>query len=121
MSTNLESVRAWLLLRLRELNNDIETGLSELQSDGHHLADLDELASDVSVDGAVFEQFRNSSDTRTQIEKALQRLEDGHYEQCEECGEGIGEERLAALPFATQCVACKRQTEQAPGPTPSSP
>lgn len=81
--------------------------------DAHHLADLEELASDVSVADIVFEQFRFSADTIAQIERALERLEEGCYESCEECGGPIGEERMEALPFATQCIGCKRVSERA--------
>ncbi|HTR26211.1 MAG TPA: TraR/DksA family transcriptional regulator [Terriglobales bacterium] len=41
---------------------------------------------------------------------AFERLQQGLYGICEECGEGIRLERLEVLPFATNCVDC--QTEQ---------
>lgn len=40
------------------------------------------------------------------VERALERLDTGVYGRCERCGGGIGEERLAALPSTTRCVAC---------------
>lgn len=107
-----EKIRAWLLLRLRDLRDGVQNELGELGADdGHHLADLEELASDVSAEGVAFERFRSSGDTIAQIEKALLRVDEGTYETCEECGGEIGEERLEALPYATQCVSCKRQDE----------
>ena len=110
------SERAWLLLRLQELSQGVAGGLDALASsgDGHHLADLEELASDVTVDGTLFEQFRSSADTISQIERALARIDEGLYETCEDCDGEIGAERLAALPFATQCVECRRKAEQSP-------
>ncbi len=108
-----ESIRAWLTLRLRELAQGVESNLDELASgDKHHLADLEELASDVSADGVVFEQVRSNADMIAQIQRALQRLDAGTYETCEQCGGTIGWERLDALPFATQCIACKRNEER---------
>ena len=115
-ATRLEKVRAWLLLRLSEVSEGVSHGLDELASDGHHLADLEELAGDVSAEGVVFEQFRSSTDTIAQIEKALERLDAGDYEACEECGEEIGAERLEALPFASLCIGCKRKSEQESSP-----
>ena len=31
----------------------------------------------------------------------------GSYGSCEACGEPIGEDRLAAVPEATRCIACQ--------------
>ena len=100
------------MLRLRDLSQGVQNNLGELSGEGHHLADLEELAGDVSVEDVVFEQFRSSTDTIAQIEKAIHRIDDGTYEVCEECGDGIGAERLEALPFASQCIDCKRSDEQ---------
>lgn len=46
-----------------------------------------------------------------QIDRALGKLEDGSYGQCESCTEIIGAKRLKASPFATLCVACKEEQE----------
>lgn len=40
------------------------------------------------------------------IDLALARLDAGAYGACERCGAPIGDERLAALPATTRCVAC---------------
>ena len=45
------------------------------------------------------------------IQEALQRLNDGEYGICEECGEEIGIERLKARPVTTLCIACKSSQE----------
>ena len=45
------------------------------------------------------------------IQEALQRLSDGEYGICEECGEEIGIERLKARPVTTLCIACKSNQE----------
>jgi len=41
-----------------------------------------------------------------QIDRALQRLENGEYEQCSRCGDAIGEARLKAIPYAQTCIVC---------------
>lgn len=113
MDEKLQGIRAWLLLRLRELSDGVTQGMASLSADdAHHLADLEELASDVSVDGTVFEQLRSSSDTMAQIEHAIEQLEAGAYGTCEDCDQAISPDRLEALPWATQCVACKRAAEK---------
>lgn len=40
------------------------------------------------------------------VGRALRKLEDGRYGQCECCGRGIGRQRLTAIPEARVCVAC---------------
>lgn len=45
------------------------------------------------------------------IQEALQRLNDGEYGICEQCGEEIGIERLKARPVTTLCIGCKSSQE----------
>lgn len=85
--------------------------MEDLKVEGHHLADLEELASDVNADGVIFEQFRTSSESIEQIERALERVESGGYFECEDCEQPIGGERLEAIPFTTRCIGCQRTTE----------
>jgi len=44
--------------------------------------------------------------TQDRIEAALQRIEDGSYGSCAECGKRIPKARLNAIPYAIECVAC---------------
>lgn len=50
-----------------------------------------------------------------QIDGALKRIEDGSYGECEACGVKIPEPRLAAIPYAAQCVQCASQQEESQG------
>src|SRR5438477_11188460 len=45
------------------------------------------------------------------IRQALNALERGQYGECVNCGEDINEKRLAAVPWATLCIACQETTE----------
>ena len=45
------------------------------------------------------------------IKEALERVEDGTYGICEDCGQRISEERLKARPVTTMCIKCKRKQE----------
>ena len=46
------------------------------------------------------------------IENALERMRDGQYGVCEGCGCSIPMARLNALPYATLCIDCQRETER---------
>ena len=50
---------------------------------------------------------------RVQASLAEVRRAQGDYGICENCGRPIGEERMAAVPTATRCVACQSEWEQA--------
>lgn len=45
------------------------------------------------------------------IQEALQRLDEGDYGICEECGSEIGVPRLKARPVTTLCINCKSKQE----------
>jgi len=46
------------------------------------------------------------------IQQAQQRIEDGSFGECDECGEDIGVERLKARPVTTLCINCKSRQEE---------
>ena len=46
-----------------------------------------------------------------QIQAALQRIDDGTYGICEECGEDISISRLKARPVTRLCIKCKENQE----------
>ena len=54
----------------------------------------------------------NERDKLAQIERALERIEDGTYGACEACGSPIGKMRLMAFPRATLCMTCKQREER---------
>jgi len=46
------------------------------------------------------------------IEEALEKLREGTYGVCEECGDEIGPGRLKAMPLARLCVPCQSRLEK---------
>ena len=48
----------------------------------------------------------------SKINEALQKIEDGVYGECENCGEAIGVKRIEARPVARLCIDCKAEQEQ---------
>ena len=69
-------------------------------------ADSSEQAIDLADDealAAVDEVLRREISATRQ---ALLRIERGDYGSCASCGKDISEDRLEALPTATQCIKC---------------
>jgi DnaK suppressor protein len=46
------------------------------------------------------------------LAEALERLREGEYGTCEECGEAIAPARLKAMPEVTTCVRCQDNLER---------
>ncbi len=50
----------------------------------------------------------------SRVDEAIQKLEDGRYGICDECGDRIPVKRLKVVPFAKFCVTCKNKMEENP-------
>ena len=70
-----------------------------------------DLANNISIH--LHERDRNAL---YQIERALGKISDGIYGQCECCGEQISSGRLQARPFAALCIECMEEQEDGRGP-----
>jgi len=46
------------------------------------------------------------------IDEALEKIEEGNYGICQECGEQIGAGRLRAVPLADYCIDCQGKIEK---------
>ena len=75
----------------------------------NHLADAATATLDREIDYTLGE---NSEQVLAEIDDALQRIEDGTFGTCRTCGQPIAPERLEAMPWATQCIDCKRKDER---------
>ena len=74
-----------------------------------HMADA---CSDNSRHEMELRMLTEEGDILQLIEDALQRLADGEYGKCQECGKEIQEGRLKIRPYAIFCVKCKEKHER---------
>ena len=75
----------------------------------NHLGETATATLDREIDYSLEE---NSEHVLKAIEGALQRIHDGTYGICRSCGRPISEERLEAIPYATECIDCRRKGER---------
>jgi RNA polymerase-binding protein DksA len=75
----------------------------------HNLAETATATLDREIDYTLEE---NSEQVLRDIEGALERIEEGTYGTCVNCGQPIAEERLSAIPWAMYCIDCKRLQER---------
>ncbi|HVI43187.1 MAG TPA: TraR/DksA family transcriptional regulator [Anaerovoracaceae bacterium] len=69
------------------------------------------------VQGAMLKSMADKLSMRdkenlAKVRDALQRIENGTFGSCEECGEPIPEKRLTVLPDCRACIACTEQEER---------
>ena len=74
--------------------------------------DKEELGSDNAEQELTLDLLGSDKEILDQIEAAIQRIEDGGYSRCEECGEQIPKNRLDAIPYAADCERCAAQQEK---------
>jgi len=82
------------------------------------LGDTSQLADEVDVI-QINEDREMSFATRSllvqranRLAEALERLRDGEYGVCQECGEAIAPARLKAMPEVVTCVRCQDRIER---------
>jgi RNA polymerase-binding transcription factor DksA len=116
-AAELKAVRTEIstdLARLRRELAEVEAEMNEL------IADSGEGAGDDQADSGTktFEREHemslviNARDMVLQTERALERIDNKTYGNCEECGSAIGKARLQVFPRATLCMICKQKEER---------
>ncbi len=109
----LEHFKKLLLnYRTRILNGGVLSTKEDLMVAPEDLADETDLASSVISQQVTFHMRKRELDKLRSIEEALQRVEDGDYGHCEECGEAIGEKRLETQPWTTLCIVHAEERER---------
>lgn len=110
-ATDLSFFRAFLLDQKSSiLNKSTEFKLEQAVERTHVSDEAEAVSRDLSMNLSIHLHERDRM-VLFQIDRALGKLEDGTYGQCESCAESIGVARLRASPFATLCVACKEEQE----------
>lgn len=94
---------------LQEIAENLKMEIGHLQE---AIADMYDLADDERERQFSILLRDREREKLEQIDEALERLEEGTYGICEECGSKISEGRLNVVPFARYCVACKSRIEK---------
>jgi len=100
----LEDERA----RLEAVIAQIDSGGVKNLGYGNHMADDASEAYEQAKEMAL---HQNAKHLLAQVTDALNRFDQGTYGTCERCKAQIDPARLEALPYATLCLRCRRQTK----------
>lgn len=108
-----EEFRAMLEAQQKELYDKSRDLLHQNQNPDSHEASGDEVDLATGEYEQAFEYRLRDREKFLikKIAKALKRIDEGIYNECEECGGPIGKARLKARPVATLCIECKEEQE----------
>lgn len=117
----METFRQQLLKLERHQRGDVDTLADEAfhKTDGKTMGNLSnvpvedraELGSNNSSEDANLGLFENASARLREINAALERIDEGTFGRCEECGHEISSNRLHSAPFARQYIECARKAQ----------
>jgi len=103
--------------KLEALQKDLVSAI-QLASESSQPVELDQAnAGRVSRGDALQQQamakagLQRDRQRLVEVAKAFTRLEEGDYGYCIECGEGISDARLTAMPEVALCVSCQGKAE----------
>lgn len=105
----LEEQRREIINRLGDFDSELRGATSSQIIEGtiaNHPADAAGELLTAETDVSTIAYLRADL---AEIADALERIDDGTYGYCVECGNPIDRGRLEALPQAARCVACQRR------------
>jgi len=82
----------------------------EMGQDG--IQDIGDEAANIYNKQVLLSLNENERMRLQEVDESLDRIENGTYGVCEECGELIGLKRLEVRPVAKYCVPCKTKMEK---------
>ena len=102
----LTAEREQAVRRLRDLTRDLDEVVAasrDTNADDEHDPEGATIAFERAQIEALLDQSRRHL---SELDRALRQLAEGDYGMCENCGEPIAPERLAARPAARTCISC---------------
>lgn len=100
-----------LLNQKKELLQETVRAVQELNEPNDTFADPTDRASWESESTRDLRIRDRERKLLEKIDQALQRIVDGTFGECEECGDMISVGRLRARPVTTLCIQCKAEQE----------
>ena len=112
-----QDVRTQLEQMLRELDSATTTLEIEHAGESEELSHFDQHPADTATELSDADRevalLEAAGDQRAQVVAALQRLDDGTYGRCVDCGREIPAVRLEVRPEAARCVEDQAKHEAA--------
>ncbi|HVF99312.1 MAG TPA: TraR/DksA C4-type zinc finger protein [Chloroflexia bacterium] len=119
-SIDVNEIKGRLLKLRAQLERDIAIKDHQVAEDGddldperggvsNHMAD----DANETAEQETMMTLRSSAERQlAHVNEALERIEDGSYGTCSNCGKPINPARLDALPFSTLCIDCQNLADK---------
>lgn len=112
----LEFYKQRLLETRSRLVDDVEQLLEKVPDDlrapgaiSHAPTHMADQATE-GIDKEVY-LIQNEQQLQAAVHAALERIDDGTFGRCQQCGGAISEQRLTAIPYAAYCFACAKNMQ----------
>jgi DnaK suppressor protein len=106
------TLKSMLENRRREIQEKLRSLRETMPVEATQAADAEEQSVNDFVRDIDWALTQMKAESLAQIDQAIQRLDEGTYGTCEDCGQEIAEARLQALPFALLCIRCQEAVEE---------
>jgi len=104
-------LRRMLEERRGEIQEKLRAIREEIPSYQDEVRDTEEQSVTDFAQEMDFALMEMKAQTLIRIDEALQRVDQGTYGTCDECGQDIASARLSAVPFALLCLECQEREE----------
>ncbi len=104
----LKESRAYIDNINKEQSLGARENSGDLSSYAYHQADQ---GSDTNYMEHAVMMMESEREKIRLLNDAMRRLQEGHFGNCEMCGDLIPDARLQVIPYATFCIECKEKVE----------
>ena len=106
---DVEKMEKRLIKEQKELRQQIAVEREKVEPSFTANPDRTEIAHDYQFRGRSMSVLDTLEEQLLDINRALERIDEGAYGICTNCGQPIQAERLEALPWAELCIDCQRK------------
>ena len=109
---DIEKMRKRLEQEQKELVEQVATEREKVEPSNMTNPDRTEIAMEYAYRGRQMSVLDRLQEQLLDVNRALDRIEEGTYGICTNCGKPIQPERLEALPWAELCIDCQRKEDR---------
>jgi len=109
----VEQFRKRLETRQHELRRLVSRNVQDGRAADEQAAqDIADKAANSYTKEFLFHQSNNDRQLLQLVDEALNRIREGSYGECVNCGNELNAKRLEAVPWTRYCIACQEKMEQ---------
>ena len=112
LTPEMKEIRARLQSMLSDTRKDIEHEVrSANERDPAHIIEVSDMATDAAEGDLALRIAESETAEAGEIERAIEKIDEGTYERCDVCDKRIADARHEFLPYVTMCINCQELEE----------